>query len=96
MIKSFSHTGLKDFFRTRTKRGIQPKHADRLETVLDHLNAAGDIRDMNFPASGLHKLNPKTTDMEKQVWALTISGNWRITFKFYNGDAYEVDYVDYH
>jgi proteic killer suppression protein len=96
MIKSFSHPGLKAFFRTGTKRGIQPKHVDRLETVLDHLNAAADIRDMNFPGSGLHKLIPKTTDLEKQVWALTISGNWRITFKFYNGDAYEIDYVDYH
>jgi toxin HigB-1 len=84
------------FFKKRTKRGIQPKHGDRLETVLDHLNGAADIRDMNFPGSGLHKLNPKTTDMEKQIWALTISGNWRLTFKFFNGDAYEVGYVDYH
>ena len=51
---------------------------------------------MDFPGSGLHKLNPKTADAEKQVWALKVSGNWRITFKFINGDAYEVDCVDYH
>jgi len=65
MIKSFSHKGLKDFFYDGTKKGIQPKHADRLELILDRLNAAADIKDMNYPGSGLHKLEPRSTDMEK-------------------------------
>jgi toxin HigB-1 len=96
MIKSFLHKGLNDFFYDGTKKGIQPKHAGKLELILDHLNAASDISDMNYPGSGLHKLEPKSTDMEKQVWAVTVSGNWRVTFKFFDGDAYIVDYKDYH
>jgi proteic killer suppression protein len=51
---------------------------------------------MNYPGSGLHKLEPRSSDMEKHVWAVTVSGNWRGTFKFFNGDAYIVDYKDYH
>ena len=47
---------------------------------------------MRFPGSGLHLLEPK----KKGKWAVKVSGNWRITFKFKEGDAYEVDYVDYH
>jgi proteic killer suppression protein len=61
-----------------------------LELILDHLHAAAVIKDMDYPGSGLHKLEPRSTDMEKQVWAVTVSGNWRVTFKFYGGDAYIV------
>lgn len=96
MIKSFSHKGLKDFFYDGIKKRIQPKHADKLELILDRLNAAADIKDMNYPGAGLHKLEPRSTDMEKQRWAVTVSGNWRVAFKFYGGDAYIVDYKDYH
>jgi proteic killer suppression protein len=96
MIKSFSHKGLKDFFYDGIKKRIQPKHADKLELIFDRLNAAADIKDMNYPGSGLHKLEPRSTDMEKQLWAVTVSGNWRVTFKFYDGDAYVVGYKDYH
>lgn len=96
MIKSFSHKGLKNFFYDGIKKGIQPKQADKLELILDHLHAAAVIKDMDYPGSGLHKLEPKSTDMEKQVWAVAVSGNWRVTFKFCGGDAYIVDYKDYH
>ena len=51
---------------------------------------------MKYPGSDLHKLNPKTTNSTKQLWALTVSGNWRIQFIFYDGNAYDVDYLDYH
>ena len=57
-----------------------------------HLDAAFAIGDMNFPGSGLHLLEPK----RKSIWAVKVSGNWRITFGFKEGDAYNVDYVDYH
>jgi len=56
MIKSFKHKGLEDFFYTGKKKGIKPEHADRLERILDRLNAASEIRDMNYPGSDLHKL----------------------------------------
>jgi len=92
MIKSFVHKGLEDFFFDATKKGIQAKHVDKLEGILDRLNHAREIRDMNFPGSGLHLLLPKNENR----WAIKVSGNWRITFKFREGHAYEVNYEDYH
>lgn len=92
MIKSFSHKGLEAFFYDGTKKGIQPKHAEKLELILDRLHAADHIKDMNCPGSNLHKLGPR----EQNRWAVTGSGNWRITFRFENGDAYDVDCEDYH
>lgn len=92
MIKSFKHKGLERLFSQGNKKGIQAKHADKLETVLDLLDAADVISVMNFPGSNLHLLQPKS----EQRWAVKISGNWRITFRFQDGDAHEVDYEDYH
>ncbi len=92
MIKSFSHKGLEDFFYDGTKRGIQPKHATKLEDILDRLSQAREIRDMNFPGSSLHPLLPK----QESRWALKVSSNWRITFIFKDGCSYEVNYEDYH
>ena len=92
MIHSFAHKGLEDFFCDGTKKGIQPKHASKLEDILDRLNHAREIRDMNFPGSGLHPLLPK----QDRRWAVKVSGNWRVTFVFEEGHAYEVHYEDYH
>jgi len=92
MITSFKHKGLEKFFNKGTTKGIQPKHAKRIADILDLLDAADTISVMNFPGSGLHKLEPT----HQETWAVRVSGNWRITFKFENGDALMVDYVDYH
>lgn len=92
MIRSFRHKGLKKFYETGSTAGIQTGHAKRLRLILGALNAATEIRDMHFPGSGLHQLKGKS----KELWALTVSGNWRITFKFENGDSELVDYLDYH
>ncbi len=69
-----------------------PDHADKLERILDRLNAALDIKDMNYPGSGLHKLSGD----KKGQYAVKVSGNWRLFFEFVDGDAYIVDYDDYH
>jgi len=92
MIKSFKHKGLEDFFYTGSKRGILPNHANRLERILDRLNAAMEIKDMNYPGSFLHQL----TGDKKGLYSVKVSGNWRVFFKFENGDAYIVNYDDYH
>jgi proteic killer suppression protein len=92
VIKSFKHKGLEDFFFTGKKKGINPQHADRLERILDRLNAANEIKDMNYPGSNLHKL----TGDKKDQYAVKVSGNWRVFFKFIDGDSYVVDYDDYH
>ncbi len=92
MIKSFRHKGLEAFFYTGSKKGIRPDHAAKLEKVLDRLNAANELKDMNFPGSYLHQL----TGNKEGRHSVRISGNWRMVFKFVGGDAYVVDYEDYH
>jgi len=92
MIKSFKHKGLEDFFYSGKKRGINPEHANKLENILDRLNAASEIRDMNYPGSNLHKL----TGDKKGQYTVKVSGNWRLFFEFIDGDAYIVNYADYH
>ncbi len=92
MILSYRHKGLKKFAETGSKSGIQPKHAERLGRILTALNVASRAQDMNAPGSGLHALKG-TLDGH---WAVTVSGNWRLTFAFDEQDAILVDYQDYH
>jgi len=92
MIKDFSNSGLEDFFYDGTKRGINPQHAQKLERILDRLYAATDISDMRYSGAGLHLLEPRNAGR----WAVKVTGNWRIVFSFKDGDAYKVDYLDYH
>ena len=92
MIRSFKHKGLEDFFYSGKKKGIRPEHTDRLAKILDRLSAASEIRDMNYPGSNLHKLSGD----KKGQYAVKVSGNWRVFFEFIRGEAYVVDYDDYH
>lgn len=92
MIKSFRHKGLETFFYDGSKKGIQPKHARKLADILDRLHAATVVEDMNFPGSGLHPLKGD----KKGQWAVSVSGNWRVTFSFQEGNAEAVNYIDYH
>lgn len=92
MIKIFQHKGLEKLFYDGTKKGVQPRHAQKLEDILDRLDAAVVVSDMKYPGSGLHPLKGKL----KGNWAVKVSGNWRVIFRFENGDAYVVDYLDYH
>jgi len=92
MIKSFRHKGLEAFFMTGSLKGIQAPHAKRLRLQLAALDTATEIEDMNIPGYRLHELKGD----RKGVWSLTVSGNWRLTFTFDNGNAEIVNYEDYH
>jgi len=92
MIKSFDHKGLESFFYEGTTKGIQAKHATRLRFILDLLDFAEVVEDMNFSGSGLHPLKGKLTGH----WSVKVSGNWRLTFRLEDGNAYVVNYQDYH
>ena len=92
MIKSFRHKGLKKFFETGSKAGIQAAHAGKLRIMLTRLNAATAAEDMNAPG---WKLHPLEGDLDGH-WAVWVSGNWRMTFTFDGQDAELVDYKDYH
>jgi proteic killer suppression protein len=92
MIKSFEHKGLEAFFYEGTTKGIQPNHADKLRYRLDRLNNAMSIKDMDFTGYDLHQLKGR----RKGIWSVKVSGNWRLTFRFEDGNAYVVGYQDYH
>lgn len=74
------------------RSGINPDHAVKLRLVLGRLDAATQVQEMNFHGSRLHRLKGD----KKDLWSVTINGNWRMTFEFKDGDAYLVDYLDYH
>lgn len=92
MIKSFQHKGLEAYFRTGSKAGIQPAHAKRLRAQLATLNASVSPLGMNLPGWKLHPLAGALAGH----WAVSVSGNWRLTFRFDGQDAVLVDYQDYH
>ena len=92
MIRSFKHKGLARFFEAGSKAGIQAQHAERLRLILGRLNAAAEPTDMNLPGLRLHPLR----GARKGIWAVWVSGNWRVTFRFNGADAEVVDYEDYH
>ena len=92
MIKSFKHPGLERFFIQGRKSGIQAEHAARLEVRLQALHTAFSIDDMDIPGWRLHPLKGD----RKGLWAINVTGNWRIVFKFEDGHAYVVNYEDYH
>jgi toxin HigB-1 len=92
MIKTFSHTCLEDFFCDGTLKGILAYHNAGLVDILDRLDAAENIGDMKFPGSDLHRLKGKM----KGLWVVKVSGNCRIVFSFKEGNAYDINYIDYH
>ena len=92
MIQSFKHKGLQKYFEKGDFSKIQPAHRKKLRLILSLLNAANEIRDLNFPGSNLHKL----TDDFSNYWSISVCGNWRIIFTFEDGDAFDIDYLDYH
>jgi proteic killer suppression protein len=92
MIRTFRHKGLQAFAETGSKAGIMPAHAKKLRILLTALDAANRPADLNAPSYGLHPLHG---NLEGR-WALSVSGNWRLTFAFEGEDAILVDYQDYH
>ena len=92
MIKSFRHKGLQAFYEKGSKAGIQPSHATKLGRQLARLDLAKTAADMNVPGWRLHSLTGNLTGH----YSVSVSGNWRMTFIFDNGDAVLVDYQDYH
>jgi proteic killer suppression protein len=92
MIKSFKHKGLKLFFETGAKTGIQAKHAKTLRMQLVLLNVAKSVKELNVPGYRLHPLEGD----KKDLWSITVNKNWRLTFEFIDGDVYILNYEDYH
>ena len=92
MIKSFQNKGLQLFFEKGKKSGIQAKHAKRLRMQLTALDTAFAIADMDIPGYRLHRLKGRAG----KRWSVWVSGIWRLTFEFTEGDVQILNYEDYH
>ena len=92
MIRSFAHKGLELFYRKGVAKGIQAMHTKRLRLILGLLDSVAAVAGMNAPGLNLHQLKGD----KKGVWAVTVQANWRVTFRFVDGDAEVVNYEDYH
>lgn len=92
MISSIRHKGLKIFFENDNSSKLQPHHVEKIRRILYRLDEAETIDDLNIVGWVLH---PLSGDM-KGHWAVKVNGNYRITFRFDEGNAFDVDYIDYH
>jgi proteic killer suppression protein len=92
VIASFKHRGLKKLYEDDNHRAILPAHVDKIKRILARLDEAAHVSNMALPGFGLHPLKGKL----KGLWAVSVSGNWRVVFRFEEGNAYDVDLIDYH
>ena len=92
MIMSFRHKGLRKLYETGNAAGVLAAHKSRLRMQLAALNTAMTIDDMDIPGFKLHPLKGEM----KGRWAISVNGNWRLTFEFKDGNVFILDYEDYH
>ena len=92
MIGSFRHKGLRRLFEDDVAKCVNPDHVRKLRQILQVLQAAERIEALNIPTFRLH---PLTGDL-KGFWSITVRTNWRVTFRFEDGRALDIDLVDYH
>lgn len=92
MIKSFKHKGLEKLFLHSNATKINPNHLRKIRSILALIHKAKIVKDIDFIGANLHELKGE----RKGIWAVTVQANWRITFRFENGNAYILDYEDYH
>lgn len=92
MILKFRHQGLKLLYEKDNARGVQAEHAEKLRNRLSNLDAATQPADLDLPGYRLHPLKGDRAG----EWSITVTGNWRVTFRFEGRDVTEVQYEDYH
>jgi toxin HigB-1 len=92
VIVSFRHRGLKRLFERDDPSRVHPQHGNRIRQILALLDVAQTIEDVDIHPLRLH---PLTGDL-KGHWSVTVRANWRIVFRFEDGDVFDVDLVDYH
>jgi proteic killer suppression protein len=92
MIRRFRHRGLKRLYERDDRSGVNAAHVARLERILTLLDVAQRPADIDLPGYRLHPLKGE----RKGKWSVSVSGNWRVTFRFDEGDVTDLNYEDYH
>lgn len=92
MILGFKHRGLRRLFERNDRSQIGAEIVNRVENILATLDAADTLQALDLPGYRPHRLKGD----RKGFWAVTVRANWRVVFRFENGDALDVELVDYH
>jgi proteic killer suppression protein len=92
MIVSFRHRGLRRLYEDNDRSRLPPNQIPKIAVILARLDAADRVQEMDVPALRLHRLKGKL----RKFWSVTVHGNWRIVFRFEEGNAFDVDLIDYH
>lgn len=92
MIRTFKHRGLRRLYERGEQGRVSSERLNRIEDILARLDVAVTSSDIDLPGYGLHLLKGKL----KGYWAIKVSGNWRIIFRFRDGDAFDINLIDYH
>jgi proteic killer suppression protein len=92
MIRTFKSKALEKFFNEGVIKGIPQEFEKRIRVRLNVIDSATNIDDIKLPSYNLHELQGN----REGTWSIKVSGNWRITFRFEENDAYDIDLEDYH
>ncbi len=92
MIESFKHKGLRQLYEDDNSRGLSADHVRELRQILAALDDAQVVEDLDLPTFRVHALKGEL----KGFWSITVRANWRVIFRFKDGNALDVDLVDYH
>lgn len=92
MIESIRHKGLKRLFEKNDPSKLPSEHLKKIKHILRIMNRAINLNDINYPGSDLHRLSGNLSDF----YAIKVSGNYRIIFRFFDGAFWDIDYIDYH
>jgi proteic killer suppression protein len=92
MISRFRHRGLRRFYEDGDRRGINTEHVDKIARILAQLKRSSKPSDMGLPGFRLHPLKGELAGF----WAVTVKENWRVIFRFEDGNVTDVDLIDYH
>jgi len=92
VIRSLKHRGLKRLYEKGDRSLIRPDLVETVDRILTVLDAASTPGELDLPGYRLHPLKGAL----KGYWAVTVRANWQIIFRFENGDAHDVQLVDYH
>jgi len=92
MIVSFRHKGLRQLFEADNPKGVNARRVRKIKQILALLDAAVKTDDLNYKTFRLHPLKGEL----QGLWSLTVRANWRVIFRFADGNAWDVDLADYH
>ncbi len=92
MIKNFKHKGLEQYFIKNNKKPLDARDLPKINRILDRLDTAKIVKDMDIPGCNLHELKGN----RKNIWSVAVRNNWKITFRFESGDVEDVNLEDYH